>query len=264
MAGDPLQRRVGDRGDRGSPFRTPRPRVPGRGAATRVPGRVFDVAASTMPLRVSWSRAVDDGARDYCAWRWQSVRSAGNGASRPDSSGPTHRQKLTRSRVRGGRGRSGSAALRSAAASRCSPSRSAWHWPEVTAQQQDRTARSSAASRRPPRERQEQSAERDRHQIETMTAEAKEIAEAMQPTLAAFDEALRKGTRPTPASDQWLDKADDVAEQFRRTESGWNEYQRRAGGASRSARGPRHRDLDLPTGRERRARRVDRPGAHTA
>jgi len=69
-------------------------------------------------------------------------------------------------------------------------------------------------------ELQEQFAERDRQQVERMTGEAKEIADAFGPTLAAFDEALRKRTPPTPASEQWLDKADDYAEQFRPTESG--------------------------------------------
>ena len=70
------------------------------------------------------------------------------------------------------------------------------------------------------KELQEEFTERDREQVERMTGEAKGIADALGPTLTAFDEALRKRTPPTPASKQWLDKADDYAGRFRATESG--------------------------------------------
>jgi len=69
-------------------------------------------------------------------------------------------------------------------------------------------------------ELEKQFAERDREQIEEMTKQARSIADALAPPLRAFGSALREGGTPSPASSQWLDKAQSYAAMFQESESG--------------------------------------------
>jgi hypothetical protein len=65
-----------------------------------------------------------------------------------------------------------------------------------------------------------QFAERDRQQIEQMTAEARQIADGLAPTMTAFNRALRDRAAPPPASAQWLRQARRYAAPFRESVSG--------------------------------------------
>jgi hypothetical protein len=71
-----------------------------------------------------------------------------------------------------------------------------------------------------PEELEKQFAERDREQIESLTAQAREISDGLAPTMAAFNRALRDGDAPPPASGQWLSQTRRHAATFRESVSG--------------------------------------------
>jgi hypothetical protein len=65
-----------------------------------------------------------------------------------------------------------------------------------------------------------QFAERDRQQIESMTLQARRIADGLAPVMGAFNRALREGGSPPPVSAQWLDTARGYAAGFQESVSG--------------------------------------------
>jgi hypothetical protein len=71
-----------------------------------------------------------------------------------------------------------------------------------------------------PEALEKQFAARDREQIESMTGQARQIAEDLAPTMAAFNRALRNGGSPSPASAQWLSETRRHAAPFRESVSG--------------------------------------------